>query len=209
MIPQAPTTDDRLLRAIRQLIREEFPVADYRGVYEYAIQSTDGSTVEASPTDTSIGLPSLTKVPLRVNSFGVITPSVGSTCLVSFVNADPSRPFILGTTPNPSLVTVNTGLGAGEHVITTEAAINIVASLLHSLSIQIGTAGSSPLTGTSLAALIAALDADSPLATIISHAATGTVGASTLTSIHAALAIKVPDPSGATPSVGCPNFKAG
>lgn len=92
--PVAPTVSDRLLAAFRALIRAELPQLSFYGMYEYSIQAATSSTVDCSPTDTTISLPSLTKVPTR---FGFLSVSlsavdVGKKCLIMFINADPSRP---------------------------------------------------------------------------------------------------------------------
>jgi len=88
---------DRLIDDIRALIREEIETFTFTGVYEYAVQATDGTTVDAQPTSTSLPLPSLRKVPLRTGIPGTsVSPSSGSLLAVGFLNGDPTRPIVFG-----------------------------------------------------------------------------------------------------------------
>jgi hypothetical protein len=94
----APTANDRLLAAIRSLIRAEFPTFDYLGVYEYSIQGVNPSdnSIDCSPTDTTIPLPTVSALPLKTSLVGEsVEATVGTLCLVEFVNADPSRPVVV------------------------------------------------------------------------------------------------------------------
>lgn len=86
---------DRLMANIRRIVRSEFPNYTYQGIYEYSIQSVSDSLVDADPVDTSIGLPSIAKMPMRSSILGeTVTPTVGKLCLVMFVNGVPSRPMV-------------------------------------------------------------------------------------------------------------------
>ena len=97
-----PTFRDRLMQAFRELVRAELPQLSYLGVWEYAVQVTDGVTVDATPVDTTVvPLPGIVGCPLRPGILGEqATPTVGSLCLVSFVNGDPTRPIVVGGDPN-------------------------------------------------------------------------------------------------------------
>lgn len=95
-----PTPFDRLLNAFRALVRAELPTLTYLGVYEYAVQATDGTastpstTVDCTPTDSTIPLPDLTGVPIRL-PYGV-TPPLQALCYVEFANGDPTKPMVRG-----------------------------------------------------------------------------------------------------------------
>jgi hypothetical protein len=108
MIPPSPTLYDRLLVALRALVRDMDPRRDYRGVFEYQIVAATSSTVDATPTDTSVGLPSVSKALLRPSILGEsVTPSTGSLCLIAFINCDPTRPICVGVLPKPVSATVD------------------------------------------------------------------------------------------------------
>lgn len=96
-----PAVDDRIMAALRSLIREEFPRLKFFGIYEYTIKSVSGSApdvkISASPTDASIGLPDLVDITEQPSISGITSlPQSGLTCVVGFLNADPTRPVILG-----------------------------------------------------------------------------------------------------------------
>jgi len=98
MIPESPTALDRLWSAFRALVRAELPALSFLGVYEYRVTATDGTsstpatTVDCTPTDAALKLPSISKAPVRL-PYGV-TPPVGALCSVQFMNGDPSRPTV-------------------------------------------------------------------------------------------------------------------
>jgi hypothetical protein len=87
---------DRLLVAIRALVAAEFPTLTYAGIYEYTVQSATATSIDAAPADTSIGLPAISGARLKsgVLAEGCVAV-VGATCLVEFVNADPTRPVVV------------------------------------------------------------------------------------------------------------------
>lgn len=89
-----PTADDRLLASLREIIRERFPALAYAGVYEYAVQSVGLTTVELLPT-ADVPFTSLPPLSYPVSSYLITPLVVGTTCLVAFVNANPSRPVML------------------------------------------------------------------------------------------------------------------
>jgi len=96
---------DRLMANIRRIVRSEFPNYTYQGIYEYSIQSVSDSLVDADPVDTSIGLPSIAKMPMRSSVLGeAVKPTVGNLCLVMFVNGVPSRPIVISCSgPNEEI----------------------------------------------------------------------------------------------------------
>jgi hypothetical protein len=128
--PVQPSPLDRLLTAIRAIIRAEFPQYTYAGLYSYTIQSINSGTgaIDAEPVDTTVPLPGLSNISLSPSLLGDLALATsGSTCLVEFVNADPTRPVVIsigatnftGTVDasqqmniGPSASTVNLGAAA-------------------------------------------------------------------------------------------------
>lgn len=105
--PVQPTALDRLLTAIRLIIRAELPQLTYFGTYEYSIQSNSGSTVDIAPVDTTVSLPSMNGVPLISSLQGqVVVPNTGL-CRVRFINGDPSQPIVVGIVSLPSSTTID------------------------------------------------------------------------------------------------------
>ena len=108
--PVQPTAQDRLFTAIRNLIRAEFPQYTYCGVYEYSIQAVNSGTgaVDCEPTDTTISLPNLSNVLFSPSLLAEsCTATMGSTCLVEFVNSDPTRPRIVSVGPTVFMGTLD------------------------------------------------------------------------------------------------------
>ena len=92
-----PTPLDRLLDSFRKLVRAEDPARTFLGTYEYQVHASDGTTADLTPTDTTISLPPLVRIPLRSGVSGVsVHPSSGSLVGVKFLNGDPSRPIVDG-----------------------------------------------------------------------------------------------------------------
>ena len=105
--PAIPTLD-RLLTSFRSLTRAQFPQFDFAGTFEYSIQAATSSSVDCSPTDTTLPLPSLVGIPMRSSLLGdTVTLTPGNRCLVQFVNRDPSRPIIVGADPIPVVSTID------------------------------------------------------------------------------------------------------
>lgn len=96
--PVQPSPLDRLLTALRNLIRAELPQYTYCGLYEYTIQAVNPSSgaVDLAPTDTTIPLPLLSAIPLKTSLLGEsVIATTGSLALVEFVNSDPTRPVVV------------------------------------------------------------------------------------------------------------------
>lgn len=98
-----PTTQDRLLHAFRELVRAEFPQLTYLGVWDYVVAATDGTTIDATVSDPASPVPqSLTGIPLRPAIPGMTAqPVIGMHCLITFANADPTRPIVVGFDVGP------------------------------------------------------------------------------------------------------------
>lgn len=94
MTAPIPTALDRLLKALRAIIREELPRLTFFGLYEYVVAGASSNTADLRATDTTIGLPDMVKVPLRLPA-STATLTTGAKAILAFVNGDPGRPFVL------------------------------------------------------------------------------------------------------------------
>jgi hypothetical protein len=97
-----PTNDDRILDALRDIIKAEVDRLGLRfaGVFGYTIQGVEGEVpdvlVSAVPNDPGIGLPDLVRIKMRPDIAGITSqPDLGKGCLVAFVDRDPSQPVIV------------------------------------------------------------------------------------------------------------------
>jgi hypothetical protein len=99
----------RLLKDVRALIRAEVPALTFAGIYEYTVQGAAGSKVDASPTDTTLGLPTITGLPLSPSILGetVASAAVGCKAIVQFVNGSPTRPEVVSLSLPPSSSTID------------------------------------------------------------------------------------------------------
>jgi len=86
---------DRFIGALHQLVEETVPDEPFFGLYEYTVQATDGTTIDGSPTETTLGLPNIRGVTIRTGlAGGAVTPALGSLCYVAFANGEPTRPIV-------------------------------------------------------------------------------------------------------------------
>jgi hypothetical protein len=87
----------RMADVWRQLSDRLFPGLRYSGTYEYRVVSQSSERLNLQTVRVSSGLPDLSRVPVRPGVPGFrATWKKGSFCLVSFVNADPGRPVVVG-----------------------------------------------------------------------------------------------------------------
>lgn len=93
-----PTALDRFMGAIRAIIRSELPRLKYLGTWEYSTIGVNAdNTVNATPTDSDAGMPTLNSLAIVSGpEGGTGTPSVGNRCYVRFINGDPTRPVVVG-----------------------------------------------------------------------------------------------------------------
>jgi hypothetical protein len=101
MTQPAPNPDDRILEALRAIIREEFPRLKYAGEFLYAITEVTGEPpnvkISCSPVDQTIGLPDLNSLPCQPDLSGITSiPTAGLNCVIVFLNCDPTLPRIKG-----------------------------------------------------------------------------------------------------------------
>ncbi len=88
----------RRLDALRKIIESMLPDRRFRGIYDYRVTTPAGKRWNLQPIRVSTGMPNLLRVPVRGGAAGyeATLALTGATVLVSFVDADPSRPAITG-----------------------------------------------------------------------------------------------------------------
>jgi hypothetical protein len=106
--PTPPTVLDRLWTSFRALVGLELAPLRFLGTYGYTVTDTDGTTVDATPNDPSQNLPDGKGWPMRSCVCGATaTPTVGSKCLVTFENGDPSLPICVGCDGPPQKASID------------------------------------------------------------------------------------------------------
>lgn len=102
MIPADPINVDRLLYLFRRLVRLQDPRQTFRGIYEFVVVNvaSDGTTIDGTLMDATVPLPGITKIALRLPIM-TATLTVGSRCLVTFINGDPTRGIVISGDPIP------------------------------------------------------------------------------------------------------------
>lgn len=100
---------NRIVSAIRALIRLEFPALRFLGIYSYTVQAANGSRVDVAPTDTTLGLPFIPGLPLSPSILGeqVSGALVGAVALVQFVNGDRRRPEVVSLSAPSTNATID------------------------------------------------------------------------------------------------------
>lgn len=99
MIPA--NLNDAFLASFRALVRSVIPELRYLGLFDYSITSVNGEapsvTIDCEPVNSELGLPSPSQVPIQPSVSGITaTPSVGMKCVLAFLDADPTKPYIVG-----------------------------------------------------------------------------------------------------------------
>jgi hypothetical protein len=101
---------DRVLGPVQQIVQKELAPLRFFGRYSYTISNPSNTTIDGSPTDTTLGLPDLQNVPLTGDSLASYTPPSGGTAHVMFVNGDPTQPVCVWTeadsTNGPSAIAI-------------------------------------------------------------------------------------------------------
>lgn len=129
------STDDRLRDSLVAVINSVLKSQPF-GLYEYVVVSQSGQKVSCRPTDTTLGLPELTDLPLRPGILGgEATLSPGSTVVIGFINRSLSRPEVL-------FASSTTAVAVGGSVLTAPAVVR-VGDIISGL-----TSPSGPVTGT-------------------------------------------------------------
>jgi hypothetical protein len=106
--PLVPT-NDRIWGPFRALVNLLLQPTRFYGTYEYTITGTDGTTVNGTPNDPSLNLPSINGAELRADSIATQTPTVGNLCHIIFVNGDPARFKCSWCAPPPTAVSIAGG----------------------------------------------------------------------------------------------------
>lgn len=87
----------RRVAALARLLAAHDPAARFRGVHEYRVVTQTGERLNLQPVRSRAALPDLARVPVRAGVPGVkATHALGSAVLVAFLDADPSRPAVVG-----------------------------------------------------------------------------------------------------------------
>ncbi len=87
----------RRVAALARLLAAHDPNARFRGVHEYRVVTQTGERLNLQPVRSRASLPDLARVPVRAGVPGVkATHAPGSQVLVAFLDADPSRPAVVG-----------------------------------------------------------------------------------------------------------------
>lgn len=97
------SSEDRVLSPLQQMIQKEIAGHRFFGRYEYSVSSPTSTTIDGSPTDTTLGLPDLQNVLLCSDSIATYTPSAGSKAHVQFLNGSPMRPICVWTDQTPTV----------------------------------------------------------------------------------------------------------
>jgi hypothetical protein len=87
---------DRFLTALERIIWALFPHIRYRGTYEFRVVTQSGERLNLQPVRVSSGFSELRAVPVRPGMAGLkamVQP--GELVLVTFADADPSRPQVI------------------------------------------------------------------------------------------------------------------
>lgn len=134
--PTQPTVDERLMQAIRVIIREEFPRLAFIGRKAYTIQSATSTSCNAAPVDTTIGLPALVGAPLSPYLGVTCTPVEGTACSVEFLNGDPSRPMVTSFDSAPTAVAI----GGSPAPLAVAGALSTVLTAVGTFATAVGVA---------------------------------------------------------------------
>jgi hypothetical protein len=93
----AAATPGRRAQAYARILAASDPGARFRGVFEYRIVSQAGDRLNLQPARTRASMPDLARVPVRMGVPGVRAQHApGSQVLVVFLDADASRPVVVG-----------------------------------------------------------------------------------------------------------------
>lgn len=93
----ASSPPSRLLQSYARIFDAVDPTRRFRGVFEYRVVSQTAERLSLQPIRSRADLPDLPRVPVRAGVPGVkARHAPGSQVLVAFIDADPSRPAVVG-----------------------------------------------------------------------------------------------------------------
>ncbi len=152
--PDATTTRDRTMVALRSLMRSEDPGrVPGGGPWEYQVERADAQTFDGSPTSQDFPLPALVNVPYAPSLAGTsCVAKKGTLAYVSFINRDPTRPLLVGFGATlPTKVTIDT-TGTVE-IGASASAVNVDASARVGNPLAAVAVAGAPAVGVNFAAL--------------------------------------------------------
>lgn len=88
------TRTSRRPDALQQLLNALDPRRKFRGAFEYRVVTQEGDRLNLQPVRVASGMPDLSRVEVRLSAGIKAQHTLGSTVMVSFADADPSRPFV-------------------------------------------------------------------------------------------------------------------
>jgi hypothetical protein len=100
------STEDRVIGPLNAVIDARVAPTRFYGRYEYTISNPSTSTVDGSPTDTTLGLPDLQNIPLDADSISSYSPANGGTCHIMFLNGQATQPICVWTSGNPTMASL-------------------------------------------------------------------------------------------------------
>lgn len=86
---------DRQFALLRAVVRTLLHPTEFHKRWEYRVTQVSDGYLDLRPVRSSLGLPDLANVPMRVGiPGGGGAPQIGTTVLVGFVDGDPTRPYV-------------------------------------------------------------------------------------------------------------------
>lgn len=138
----------RLNAAWKALFAQLDPDRAFRAVYEYRVVTLTGNRLNLQPVLVSTGMPTLQRVPIWPGVGGAkISPALGSSVIVAFINGDPSRPAVVGfiDADSSGFVPTSVSLGGGTSPV---ARVNDTVVIYFPSPMAFnGTIGGSPASG--------------------------------------------------------------
>lgn len=95
----AGASTTRRLAALSAIFEALAPDLRYRGTYEFRVVTQEGDRLNLQPVRAATGMPDLARVPVRGAPGYRANVTLGELVLVTFVDADPSRPCVIAHSP--------------------------------------------------------------------------------------------------------------